>query len=146
MDDAELAGKIADADAGNTVTLPSGGEAAGAAAPPAVIDPWLEAAKHYGRLARTFPGFPDTAKSAWTDEALEAFGRELSKTAAAYGWTFGAHLNHPLVRLAGAGWPLAAPFLAPHIEKMMKKGKEPELAPETPPPAEAPKVQPPGAV
>lgn len=120
-----LAARIAAADLGEAPPAPAGtaapGEPAGA---PAVVDEsqlWIEAAVHYGAMARAM--LPAHVQPHWTEERLRAVGVELARCAAHFGWKWGGALNHPLAKLAVVAfplaWPLAEPYVMPYLRGSM---------------------------
>ena len=117
-----LAAKLAAADAGLTEAAPAAPEGAASTSAVAALDDreqWIGAALSFGALARAM--LPEDVRPAWTEDRLRALGVELANCAKYYGWTFGALLNHPLVKLAVVAFPLAWPLLQPVVEPYAKQ-------------------------
>lgn len=89
-----------------------------AASPAVDAQQWRDAAILYGRIAAE--SLPEKYRAHWTDARLGKVGDELANCARHYGWTFGDEFNHPLMRLAAAAFPLAWPFIEPHVMRRFK--------------------------
>lgn len=83
---------------------------------------WIGAAIQFGSIART--ALPDRIATHWTDARLEDLGKALARCAQHYGWKFGAFLNHPLMGLGAAAFPLAWPILEPYVKAQMEAAKK----------------------
>lgn len=95
---------------------PGAAAAAGLEAPktigPDATEEWIFLAIKAGTVARE--ALPEHIAEHWTDKRLERVGIELAEVAKRYRWTFDP--GHPLAGLAMACFPLAWPFLEPHVK------------------------------
>lgn len=114
---------------------------------------WIDAALRYGAIGRAM--VPANVAPHWTDERLRAVGVELANCARHYGWTFTQAINHPLLALLAAAFPLAWPLIEPYAMPMIKElggRKEKDVTPprdnakagaDQPPPPPPPDTKPP---
>jgi hypothetical protein len=135
----QLASRIAAADRGEAAPPAPGGTEHAAPPPPDAGAPWREAVIYYGGIVREC--LSARISQHWTNERLDRVGMALGRCAVHYRWDFADKLNHPLagllVSIMPLAWPIAEPYVMPHMKALTVKPSANE-----PPPPAAPKPPP----